>query len=107
MRYGKTLMNSFLFNSSVIVLCAIPVVQFCTYAFDGYARYTTISTLLGVQVKYLKFLSIFFENNIFVYIILVLALLSSVYLSYYHRDKSAEAKQLKAKMKGIKKGGCC
>uniref|UniRef100_A0A7S2FLS5 Uncharacterized protein n=1 Tax=Florenciella parvula TaxID=236787 RepID=A0A7S2FLS5_9STRA len=107
MRYGKTLMNSFLFNSSVIVLCAIPVVQFCTYAFDGYARYTTISTLLGVQVKYLKFLSIFFENNVFVYIILVLALLSSMYLSYYHRDKSAEAKQLKAKMKGIKKGGCC
>ena len=59
-----------------------------------------------MQVKYLKFLSLFFENNVFVYILLGLALLSSMYLTYYHRDTSAEAKQLKAKMKGAKKG-CC
>ena len=50
MRRGKTLMNAFMFNTMWILLCAIPVVQFCTEAFDSYARYTTIATLLGVQV---------------------------------------------------------
>ena len=46
--YNRTTITTL---QSVIVLCSIPVVQFCTYAFDGYARYTTISTLLGVQVS--------------------------------------------------------
>jgi LMBR1 domain-containing protein 1 len=51
MRYGRTLMNSFMFNTMWILICALPVVQFCTDAFEGYARYTTIATLLGVQVS--------------------------------------------------------
>ena len=40
------------------------------------------------------------------YILLVLAILSGIYLAYFRHDKSAEAKQLKQKMKGAKKG-CC
>ena len=44
-------MNSFMFNTMWILICALPVVQFCTDAFEGYARYTTIATLLGVQVS--------------------------------------------------------
>ena len=99
MRYGKTLMNSMLFNVSVLVLCSLPVVQFCTYAFDAYARYTTISTLLGVQVKYMEFLSLFFETKAFVYIILILSGVSTMYLGYYHRDESADKKKLENKVK--------
>jgi hypothetical protein len=50
MRYGKTLINAFMFNAMWILFCAMPVVMFCTEAFASYARYTTISNILGVQV---------------------------------------------------------
>lgn len=95
MRYGKTLINAFLFNTAVIVICALPVVQFCTEAFDSYARYTAIGSTMVVQVKYLKFLNLFFETKAFLYILLILACLSGAYLSYYHRDTSVDAKKLK------------
>jgi len=35
MRYGKTLINAFMFNTMFVLLCAIPVVQFCTEAFNS------------------------------------------------------------------------
>ena len=35
-------MNSFLFNTLLIMLCAIPVNQFVTSAFSLYARLTTL-----------------------------------------------------------------
>jgi LMBR1 domain-containing protein 1 len=95
MRYGKTLMNAFLFNTMWILLCAIPVVQFCAEAFDSYARYTSIATLLGVQVKHLKFLRLFFEDNVFVYCLLAMFGLSLVGLGCKPNDKAADAKKLK------------
>lgn len=95
MRYGKTLMNSFLFNVGMIMLNALPVVQFCTMAFDSYARYTTISSLLGVQVKYLKFFKYFFEENVFVWVFLALAVLSALYVMIYRHDKPADSKEIK------------
>ena len=95
MRFGKTMMNSFMFNTMWILLCAIPVVQFCTEAFDSYARYTSIATLLGVQVKYLKFLRLFFKDNIFVYCFLAVFALSLIGLSFKPKDKAADAKKLK------------
>lgn len=100
MRYGKTLINAFLFNTSVIVICALPVVQFTTEAFDSYARHTAIGATLVVQVKYLKFLSLFFETKAFLYLLLVLSCLSGVYLTYYHRDTSVDAKTLKEQITG-------
>ena len=50
MRIGGTLMNSFLFNVWLLLLCAVATVQFCYTAFQSYARLTAIELLLGVQV---------------------------------------------------------
>jgi LMBR1 domain-containing protein 1 len=44
MEVGKTMMNSFLFNVGVVLLCEIPVIQFCSEAFSIYARVTSISS---------------------------------------------------------------
>eukprot|EP00569_Conticribra_weissflogii_P003296 CAMPEP_0171328156 /NCGR_PEP_ID=MMETSP0878-20121228/481_1 /TAXON_ID=67004 /ORGANISM="Thalassiosira weissflogii, Strain CCMP1336" /LENGTH=496 /DNA_ID=CAMNT_0011827985 /DNA_START=169 /DNA_END=1656 /DNA_ORIENTATION=- len=55
MKYNKTYMSSMLFNIGLILLCALPVVQFCSSAFRDYARYTTINQVFNVQIEYLKF----------------------------------------------------
>jgi len=99
MEYGKTLVNSFLFNVLWILLCSIPVVQFCTQAFDTYARYTTIGSLLGVQVRYLEFFRYFFEDDVFIYIILVLMGLTFIYLAVYSKDKPPSAQELKGQLR--------
>lgn len=103
MRYGKTLMNSWMFNTMWIMLCAIPVVQFSTEAFDTYARYTAIGTLLGVQVKYLKFFTLFFVDNVFVYCLLAIFVLSVVGLGYKPKDEAHSSSALKKKLSADKK----
>ena len=103
MRYGKTLMNSFMFNTMWILMCAIPVVQFCTDAFEGYARYTTVATLLGVQVKYLKFFRYFYEDDVFVYILLALFGLSALWLMLKPRDEPASTQKLRKDIKSRRK----
>ena len=47
-------------------LVSLPVVSFCTTAFAGYARYTTISVML-MQIEYLQFFRMFFTEHYFVY----------------------------------------
>jgi LMBR1 domain-containing protein 1 len=95
MRYGKTLMNAFMFNSMWVLFCSIPVVMFSTEAFDSYARYTTISNILGVQVKYLKFFRYFFIDNVFIYCLLVIFGLSAIYLLLKPNDQAMNSKDLK------------
>ena len=51
MKIGATLMNSFLFNVWLLLLCAVACVQFCFSAFQSYAQLTAIDMLLGVQVS--------------------------------------------------------
>lgn len=53
----------------------------CSFEYR-YARYTTIATLLGVQVKYLKFFSLFFADDVFVYCLLSIFGLSLLCLGY-------------------------
>ena len=45
------MMNSFLFNVWLLLLCAVACVQFCFAAFQSYAQLTAIDMLLGVQVR--------------------------------------------------------
>merc|ERR1712166_953533 len=65
MEPGKTMMNSFLFNVGIILLCEIPCIQFCTNAFSVYARVTAVSVIFGTQIKYLEGITYLFQHNIF------------------------------------------
>ena len=49
MKLNKTYMSSFLFNIALVLLCALPVVQFSASAFQDYAAYTTINQVVNVQ----------------------------------------------------------
>lgn len=99
MKLNKTYMSSFMFNVGVILLCALPVVQFCVSAFSDYARYTTISQVMGVQVRNLKFFKIFWVKNIFVYAMLGVTVLTILYLFLKPRDRSGiDSKSLKERL---------
>lgn len=91
MQVGKTYMSSFMFNVALVLLCALPVVQFTTTAFSDYARYTTVAQVMGIQVQYLKFFGWFWQNNLFVYILLGIALLTSLYLFFCKREDPAKS----------------
>jgi len=80
MELGGTLMNSFLVNTWLLLLCSVPIVQFCSQSFPVYARLTDVDMLFGTQIKYLKFFSYFWAYNIFIYVILGLSFISLIFL---------------------------
>lgn len=96
MEAGSTYTNSFLFNVGIILLCTIPVVQFCVQALSQYAQNTDAFLLFGVQVDYLSFFAVFYRKNIFVWIILLGAFLSLVYLVVRPRDLAASTEEFKS-----------
>ncbi len=73
MEVGNTYMSAFLANIWVLCLCTFPLVQFITVAFPVYARYTAIETLFGGQIKYLRGFKVFWEENIFIYLLLAMS----------------------------------
>jgi len=94
MKLNKTYMSSFLFNIGLVLLCALPVVLFSASAFQDYARYTTISQVVNVQLKYLRFFGWFWRNKVFEYALLCIMLLTCIYLGCRPRDSSSGTNSL-------------
>eukprot|EP00978_Attheya_sp_CCMP212_P001739 scaffold3574_cov49-Attheya_sp.AAC.3 len=99
MEVNKTYMSSFMFNIGLVLLCALPVVQFCSTAFADYARYATVQQVFGTQIQYLQFFRYFWTNNIFVYILLSFTALTILYLTCKPRDRSTNAIDLRDRLK--------
>ena len=99
MKVSGTYMSSFLFNTGLVLLCALPVVQFCTTAFDTYARYATVNQVFGTQVQYMRFFRYFWTNNVFVYALLCFSLLTVIYLGCKPRDTSADSISLRDRLR--------
>jgi len=101
MKLNKTYMSSFMFNVGLVLLCALPVVQFCTTAFRDYARYTNISQIMGTQVQNLMFFTWFWTSNVFVYGLLIVSGLTCLYLFCKPRDKTGmDSKGLRERISG-------
>ena len=92
---GKTYMSSFLFNTGLVLLCALPVVQFSAQAFSDYARYTTINQIFNVQIDNLTFFGFWFTKNIFVYIFISFTGLTCVYLLCRPKDSGPSGVELR------------
>jgi LMBR1 domain-containing protein 1 len=78
MEPGDTPLNGFLANCWILIICSVPAVQFCSTAFPLYARETYVNMLFGTQVQYMQFISVFWENNIFVFAMLMFALFTLI-----------------------------
>mmetsp|Transcript_48627 Transcript_48627/g.126147 ORF Transcript_48627/g.126147 Transcript_48627/m.126147 type:complete len:521 (-) Transcript_48627:3731-5293(-) len=89
----ETMMNSLLFNTGLLLFCAVAVVQFATKAFSVYAVNTAASRLFGVQIENLMFLQYFYRYNVFTYMLVGFAFLTLIfgifktccrYVSYFY-----------------------
>jgi LMBR1 domain-containing protein 1 len=98
MKPGKTYMSSFMFNIALVLMCALPVVQFCQEAFAEYTSFADIRQIFGVQVQYLTFFSIFWTQNIFIYIFFAVSILTSIYLARQPNDTSASGQALRDRL---------
>ena len=93
MEIGNTLMNAFLFNTWIIVLCSVPAVQFCVQAFPIYTSNTQASIMFGTQVRYLDFFRYFFLNNVFIIALIVMALLTCLMLVVCPKNQADEVEK--------------
>merc|ERR1719499_766169 len=90
MEPGKTLLNAFLVNSWILLICSIPTVHFCVTAFPVYARETQVDLLFGSQVRYISFFGAFFGNHVFEIAMVCFSGLSLLYLSACATSKEKE-----------------
>ncbi|GAB4833984.1 hypothetical protein Ancab_032236 [Ancistrocladus abbreviatus] len=80
MKWGATLMNSFLFNVGLILLCSISVIQFCATAFAYYAQATAAEEIFGHTLRGIKYL---YKYNVFQIAFIVLAVLTLMYYAFF------------------------
>jgi len=71
MKVGDTMMNSFLFNCLMLLLCSMAVVQFCTAAFSQYSRFTGIDEIFNVGVKNLAGIKYIWMYYFWAWIVLI------------------------------------
>lgn len=102
MIYGKTYMSSFLFNIGLVLLCSLPVVQFCATSFSEYARNSAIFQIFGVQIQNLTFFGFFWKNNVFTYIFLVWTILCTLYLWCKPKDGRPSSNDLRDRLRSRK-----
>mmetsp|Transcript_24368 Transcript_24368/g.39232 ORF Transcript_24368/g.39232 Transcript_24368/m.39232 type:complete len:534 (+) Transcript_24368:160-1761(+) len=101
MEFQNTLMNSFLANTWLILMSSIVVTQFCALSFPVYARNTQIDLLFGTQIRYLRFFTYFFDNNVFVWILLISALIAACWVFLCPKN---EANRIEKELDDIMKG---
>ncbi|EPS57824.1 hypothetical protein M569_16993, partial [Genlisea aurea] len=65
MKWGGTLMSSFLFNVGLILLCSISVIQFCATAFAYYAQATAAQEIFGHTLESLRGIKYLYKYNVF------------------------------------------
>ncbi|CAM8925798.1 unnamed protein product [Rhodiola kirilowii] len=79
MKWGATLMNSFLFNVGLILLSSISVIQFCATAFAYYSQATAAQEIFGHTLESLRGIRYLYKYNVFQIAFIVLAGLTFVY----------------------------
>ena len=104
MKIGKTYMSSFMFNIGLVLLCALPAVQFSQEAFADYAAFSEIRQIFGVQVHNLKFFNFWFEKKVFIYAFMAFTILTSIYLACRPRDQATNGQALRDRLRAHKMG---
>ncbi|KAF1895598.1 hypothetical protein Lal_00041879 [Lupinus albus] len=83
MKWGGTLMNSFLFNVGLILLSSISVIQFCSTAFAYYAQATAAQEIFGHTLESLRGIKYLYKYNVFQIAFVVFAGLTFVYYAAF------------------------
>ncbi|XP_071722695.1 LIMR family protein At3g08930-like [Rutidosis leptorrhynchoides] len=83
MKWGATLMNSFLFNVGLILLSSISVIQFCSTAFAYYAQATAAQEIFSHTLQSLRGIKYLYKYNVFQIAFIALAGLTFVYYAAF------------------------
>jgi LMBR1 domain-containing protein 1 len=87
MRVGGTLMNAFLFNVLLILICAVSITQFTTQAFSMYAEGTAINSMFGLAVRNLRGIRYIFLA--YIYVLWAVIILAALYFAAKPKEKPA------------------
>lgn len=103
MKEDGTLMNSFLFNLFIILLCSFTILHQCADAFGEFGRYSTLKNIFSYQIEYIDYVGLVFKYNLFLYGLLGIALLTTFFLlvcpSVYSKKKRTFDLALKKRVK--------
>lgn len=102
MEPSNTMTNSFLVNSWIILLCSVPMAQFCAMVFPLFGRFTSSSAIFGSQFQHMKYLSIMWKDGAYLFFMLGVFLLSFIFSLIFPRDV---AKNLHKRLKRIREAG--
>ena len=80
MKQGRTYMNSFLFNTMMILLCTPPVMHFVIVMFQSYMNLTSGVFLFSVLIQRMKFFKWFFNTRFFFYAFIAWSVITFFYL---------------------------
>jgi len=92
MKVGETMMNSFLFNTLLLLLASVTIVQFCTDAFSLYNRNTGIDLIFNVGVRNLRGVKYIWWY--YYWAVEAVAFLSFIYLLSFPSDRKQGEKGL-------------
>eukprot|EP00919_Chromeraceae_sp_WS-2016_P068826 GHVR01162879.1.p1 GENE.GHVR01162879.1~~GHVR01162879.1.p1 ORF type:complete len:578 (+),score=131.18 GHVR01162879.1:43-1776(+) len=95
MERKNTPVDTFLFNTALLVLSSTAVIQFAQTAFADYSRLTDAELIFSAQIRHMTLLGWIYSNQIFVYVLLGWTLLCTIYLLIRPRDKGAKFKDFK------------
>jgi LMBR1 domain-containing protein 1 len=87
MRIGGTLMNAFLFNTLLILICAVSITQFTVQAFSQYAQLTAINSMFAVAVRNLEGIRYIFLG--YLYALFAMIFLTGIYFILKPKEKPA------------------
>jgi len=90
MKVGETMMNAFLFNVLLLLLSAMAVVHFCSFAFSIYNRNTGINALFNIGVTNL--VGIKYVYRFYFWVIILLPILTLIYLGVFPSDRKVAGK---------------
>ena len=92
MEKGKTFMNSFLFNISLVLLGSMAITQFVADCLSDYVAFTDVDALFNTLIKNLKFFKYFYRNHVFQYIFFAVFVLSLFYMIWQLRKTKESIK---------------
>lgn len=93
MKKHDTLVNSFLFNASLLLLTSYAVLQFVTRSFQDYAPLTSINALMTLYVMNLKGIGVFIKWAQFCF--LGMTLLGAVWIAACSKKKRRDPTKLR------------
>ena len=98
MRVGGTYMSSFLVNVLLLLLQTPALINFLAQSFSNTIVLTDIDLIMNYMVRYTIFFVYFFENNVFIFLLLAFTILSLCLLYALPDDNKKAAKRLKKRI---------